>query len=200
MSDEHDDYPDYDDVDADAEADAIHRLRMTTPPGDNNVLVFRNGAQEPVAVPAEVVTEAERAYRCYTAHLGGRSWEQIAMDERYPSALAAKSDVDRYMSEGKALVLESSQRDMLVLEVARLNALQMSVWPMATSGHIPSVAAAINIIKLRSQLVGLDPDKMADQADQARTVVYVGKESEDYIAGLKKAAAEDTPPQHEPPA
>ena len=170
------DYPDYDD-----------------PQGDNGqVLVFRNGAGDPIAVPSDVVTAAERAYRCHKARIGGKSWEQIAEEEQYPSAAACKYDVDRYLEEGKALVVESSQRQMLTLEVARMDALQSAIWPQAMMGHVPSVTAALSIIKERSRLVGLDPEKMAEQAEQARTVIHVPQDSQGYIASLQRAAGPAT--------
>lgn len=178
-------FPDY---------DSLEEQRLAAAEADG-VLVFRNPVGEPVAVPDSVVTEAERAYRCYKARIGGRSWEMIAAEERYPSAEAARRDVDRYMGEAKALVIEKSQQDMLVLEVARLDALQSSLWPNATSGHVPSAMGVLNIIKLRSQLVGLDPEKMANKAAELRTVVVEGSTTSTYIQELQRASERDAPPE-----
>jgi hypothetical protein len=155
------------------------------------VLVFRNGAGDPIAVPTDVVTEAERAFRAHQLRVGGMTWAQVAEAEKYSSASACKYDVDRYMAEARSLVVESSAREMLTLEVTRLDALQHALWPAAMSGHVPSAALAMNIIVNRAKLVGLDPEKMMEEADKARTVV-VPVDEDGYTAALQRAAG-DTP-------
>ena len=153
------------------------------------VLVFRNPSGEPVAVPTDVVTAAERVYRAYTSHLEGKSWTQIALEEQYPSDDAVKYDVQRYLDEAKSLVIHHTAREMLQLEVARLNELQSYVWPMARKGHVQSIGAAVNIIMSRAKLIGLDPDHMADKGDTSRTVV-VPNDEDGYVASLQRAAAQ----------
>ena len=167
--------PDYDDV------------------GGGTVLVFRNSDSQPVAVPSDVVTAAERAYRCYMDRVAGMSWAAIAQREGYPSAGAAQYDVQRYMEEAKALVVEKSQRDMLALEVARYDALQHAVWPQAMAGHVPSVMAVVSIISKRTDLVGLDPDKMNEAAEEARRTVVVPTDPDGYIEAMQRAAGEPAP-------
>ena len=170
-----------------------------TPEGEqpSNVLVFRNNTGQPVAVPEDVVTASERAYRCHKMRIAGHSWEAIAQQEGYQTAKQAKYDVDRYLEEARSLVVESSQREMLTLEVGRLDALQSALWPQAMAGHVPSAGAVLNIITTRSKLVGLDPDKMAQQADEARTVVLVPHESAGYIESLQRAAEQTNTPDQD---
>lgn len=153
---------------------------------DNNVLVFRNGANQPVAVPADVVTAAERTYRCYQAKVGGKSWAEIAEQENYPSASAAKADVARYMGEAQSLIVEASMRSMLTLEVARLDALQASFWGQAMMGHVPSGRMVLDVIRTRAAMVGLDPEKMGEAAQGARTVVVKTDSEEGYVASLQQ--------------
>lgn len=155
--------------------------------GKAKVLVFRNATGEPIAVPADIVTEAERAYRCYQMRIGGMAWSEISILENYPSPGAAKYDVDRYMAEAKALVVEASARDMLTLEVHRLDALQHAMWDAAMAGDTRSGSLVMGIIINRAKLIGLDPEKMADDADRARTVV-IPMEEQAYMAALQKAA------------
>jgi hypothetical protein len=153
------------------------------------VLVFRNQVGQPVAVPENVVHEAERPYRAYRAHLAGKSWAEIAREERYADAGAAAYDVKRYVEEGKALITTRTRRDQLQLEVARLDALQAVVWDQAMTGHLPAIKEATNLIATRSKLLGLA--EMAENEggeDGPRTVIIPS--SEDYEAGLRKAANE----------
>ncbi len=153
---------------------------------DNNVLVFRNGANQPIAVPADIVTAAERSYRCYQAKVGGKSWEEIAKQENYPNATAAKADVSRYMGEARSLIAETSMRDMLTLEVARLDALQASFWGQAMMGHVPSGRMVLDVIRTRAAMVGLDPEKMGEAAQGARTVVVSTDSEAGYVASLQQ--------------
>lgn len=154
----------------------------------DTVLVFRNGRNEPIAVPIEVVTAAERAFRCHQLRLSGMTWEEIAIAERYPTAAAASADVRRYMEEGAALVMERSASEMLVLEVQRLDALQHAIWDTAIAGSLPAVDMVRKIIVDRAKLVGLDAEKIASHNSQeGRTVVVHSGES--YTDDLRRAAA-----------
>lgn len=162
---------------------------MLQPP-DGSVLVYRNTVGDPIAVPEEVVTAAERAFRCYKERMAGKSWGEIALDEHYPSATAAKYDVGRYMDEASAMVVASTAKEMLSLEVARLDAVQNALWLSAMTGHVPSAALVVNIIINRAKLIGLDPERMGAAADQARTVV-VPAHDDGYTASLKRLAGED---------
>ena len=152
------------------------------------VLVFRNPSGEPVIVPDDVATAGERAYRAYKAHLSGKSWQEIAVEEQYPSAEAVSYDVKRYMDEARSLVVHHSARSMLELEVARMDALQSFAWPQAERGHVPSMAFVLAVIKERARLVGLDPEQM-NEGDKTNTVV-VPKDSDGFISAMQRAAQE----------
>jgi hypothetical protein len=159
---------------------------------DGDVLVFRGTAGDPIAVPSDVVTAAERAYRCYQLRVGGKSWEQVAELEKYPSASSAKYDVDRYMEEARALVVEASQKEMLTLEVHRLDALQDALWLNAMSGHVPSAGMCMNLIMNRAKLTVEFRERVGADADHARTVV-VPVENDGYLQALMDAAGETQP-------
>jgi hypothetical protein len=159
---------------------------------DGKVLVFRNHVGQPIAVPGDIVTEAERVYRCHRMRVNGNTWEQIAQLELYPSAGAAKADVDRYIKEGKALVIESSQREMLTLEVARLDAMQLGLWERAVNGNVPAVNAIVNIIAHRARLVGLDANQLNEEHKGPHTLV-VPMDGPGFLEALKDAAAKSKP-------
>ena len=160
------------------------------PPEDNNVIVFRNGRNEPIVVPSAVATEADRAFRCYQARIGGKSWDEIAKEERYPSAMACKADVTRYTAEARSLVAENSMRDMLNLEIARLDAMQVAFWGQAQMGHVPSGRMVLDVIKTRAAFMGLDPEKMRESAQASRTVIIPNNDA-DYVRRLQEAAGEE---------
>lgn len=151
------------------------------------ILAFRNSAGEPIVVPTAVATEAERALRCYKKRLAGVSWEQIAKDEQYPSALACRADVDRYLTEARSLVVEASAKDMLRTEVARMDLLQTFLWEAAEGGSIPAVSEIRQIIMGRAKLAVALGQGMTEESDTTQTVV-VPRHSGGYIATLQEAA------------
>lgn len=150
------------------------------------------GVDRPIAVPEEIVLEAQREYRAYIAHRSGESWAVIAEREHYASPAAARASVTRYLREGQILVEEYTKAEMLALEVARLNALQAAVWDGAMEGRIPAVMTARTIIMDRVKLLKLDDE--ADNNDlRARTVVIMGS-GEEYSAALQRVAEQSTLP------
>lgn len=168
------------------------------PPPSDTTLVFRNSAGEPIAVPTEIVTQGERALRCYQMRVQGLTWDDIAGQEGYPSGAQAKYDVERYLAEAQALVVENSQRTMLTLEVMRLDALQSAFWPKATQDRDLNAAKfCLDVIKTRSTLIGVDAKEAGQAAGVATTVVVPGNTSEEYVATMQRVAAKAAPPRFE---
>lgn len=151
------------------------------------VLVFRQPMTgRPIAVPDEIVTQVERAYRAYQSRLDGDSWEDIALNENWPTPQAAAAEVRKYLDEGKAVMAGFKRLEVLAIELARLDMLQKAVWTEAMKGKVPSVMAALAIHKTRVEILGLNQPSEEDTT--APTVVIP---SEDYIASLR-AQAEPT--------
>lgn len=154
---------------------------------DNVISVFR-GPDRPVAVPEAVVLEAQREYRAYLAHQSGLGWAEVAEQEQYPSAEAARQDVRRYLTEGKALVTEWSRSEMLSIELARLDTLQAAIWDAAIGGKLPAVALARDLIMTRIKVLKLDEAAGEDET-RARTVVVMG-DTASYSAALEQASTD----------
>lgn len=139
---------------------------------DGEVLAFRQPSTgRPVVVPTDVATMAERPYRAYQMRLAGRGWKDVAEVEGYPSAQAARADVDRYMREGAALVSDWSRKQLLTFELDRLDQLQAALWPQAMAGHIPAVNTSLQLVLSRVKLLALDQPSAEDSATSPRTVV-----------------------------
>lgn len=174
----------------DEEIASIRRLSVVADHREGaDVLVFRNSAGEPIVVPSAVATEAERAYRCYQLRQSGKDWTEIALAEQYPSAKAAKYDVDRYLEEARSLVVESSAREMLRLEISRLDRLQSFIWDKAADGNIAAITEIRQLVMSRVRVVEvLEPSKTEEVGgDMVRTVVVASDEA-GYLRGLQKAA------------
>lgn len=159
----------------------------------DNVLVFRNPeTNQPVAVPKEVVLQAERPYRAYQQHLAGFTWSQIAAQEQYADAAAAQYDVSRYLDEGRALVADSHKRDLLMTEVQRINTLQAAIWPQAMSGHLPAIRSVLDLIITRAKFLGLESASLAveDSDTTAPRTVIVPNDTQGYQDALRRAAGD----------
>jgi hypothetical protein len=157
--------------------------------GDDNVLVFRGNDNRPVAVPQDVVIESERPYRAYHLHLRGLNWEQVALQEGYASAEAARYDVRRYLDEGRSLVQDLTRKQLLERELARLDLLQAAVWPKAMEGNLPAVSVAHGLVLSRAKLLRLDQD-IRDEPEPGSegAGVVIGGDERSYSAALEKAA------------
>lgn len=130
--------------------------------------------------------EAQREYRSYLQHQKGDSWALVAQTEGYPSADAARLDVRRYLTEGRALVTEWSRTEMLSIELARLDTLQAAIWDAAIGGKLPAVALARDLIMTRVKILRLDEAATEDET-RARTVVVHG-DSISYSETLERAS------------
>jgi len=187
---------------ADAEIASIRRLETVRdadgelPAEGEKVLVFRNEAGEPIAVPAAVVTEAERAYRVYKMWLKGETWMEISRVEGYPSPRAAKADMDRYLAEGRSLVVASSAAEMVELELARLTSYTLKLAERIDEGVIPAITEARQLAMARVNLVTAIGQHIVGSNDGQRTVV-VPVEGGTFVATLREAA-EDSPSATEP--
>lgn len=168
----------------------IDGLPGPTTGASTDILVFRNGIGQPIAVPLDVVTSAERAFRCYNRRLAGESWMTIAASEGYPTATSAAADVRRYTAEGAALVSESSKQEMLQLELSRLDALLGITWPMAMAGSLAAIDMARKIVVDQAKVAGLDPEKIAQESNTIGRTVVVHQEEGGYVRSLRAAAGE----------
>lgn len=133
--------------------------------------------------------EADRPYRAYHHHLGGMPWEAIADLEHYPSASAVKSDVKRYLDEGRSLISDLTRKQLFEREMSRLDHLLSKTWAGVEEGHLPSINTAHGIVITRMKMLHFD--KVVEDPDgetSGRTVVVVPEDDAGYSAALQAAA------------
>lgn len=149
--------------------------------------IYRNpDTGRPIAVPDEIVTQAEREYRAWKAHQRGTPWPVIAENEGYPNGMAASEAVKRYIDEGRAVVGAFRRQEVVATELAVHLALRDAMWDGAMLEHKPSHVMAMLATNDRiGKLYGLDQVDAEDATVQ--TVVIP---SEDYLAQLQAADAE----------
>lgn len=152
------------------------------------VPIYRNPETgRPVAVPEEIVSEAEREYRAYLLHQRGKTWHEIAMAESYldaqnnPSGSIAAAAVQRYLDEGRAVVANFTRAEVLATEVAVLRAMREAMWDGATVSKKPTHVMAV--LATHDRMVKVFRLDQADEDDM--TVQTVVVPSEDFIASLR---------------
>ena len=156
----------------------------------DNVLVFRNEVSQPVSIPQATVLENDRTYRSYQKHEQGHSWAQIAAMEDYDNARQVMYEVQRWLDEGRALISDRTRRDMLQMEVARMDALQAAVWPDAMKGKIPAAQFALQCIAARIKTLHLDEMQDGEEELAGPRTVIVPNDEGGFLEVLERVANE----------
>jgi len=121
----------------------------------------------------------------YQLMIGGKSRSEIAEI----LGMAYDNDVNRLMTErfvhDAKFLNEMERKELLSLEMLRLDALQAAVWPSAMMGDPKSIDSAVRIIATRAKISGLE---QVDPVVQKNLVLVMGDKEEDYIAALKAAS------------
>lgn len=148
--------------------------------------VMRNPVTEqPIAIPDEIIAEAERPYAAYLDHVAGASWADIARAGKWPSAAAVAGAVKRYLDEGRAVYGDFTKSERLAILTSRLETLYAPQHKKAIDGNTGAATIALNILRTQAALWGLDkPDGSEDTGAAPVTIVISDSE---YTQRLKQA-------------
>jgi len=142
------------------------------------------------AVPTTALEEQERqdeqARLAYEMRQDGKSWYSIAKALGLTESAASQS-VARAMEQAAAYVSTESKRQMLELEVARLDRLQDAYWAQAMGGNLRAADFALRVIQARAKVLQLDTIPETNITNN--TLVVTGS-SEEYVAALRAIAGE----------
>lgn len=117
--------------------------------------------------------------------LAGHSYDDIARELGY----ANRSGPWKLVSGALRARMDESVGEYRATELARLDALQATQWQAALEGDVQAVNTCLRVINARVRLLGLDQPEAREE--RAPTVV-LGSSREEYLAGLKKFAGEET--------
>jgi hypothetical protein len=106
----------------------------------------------------------ETAARALELRKAGATYEQIAQQLGYAHKGKAYEAVTAAMRE----VTREGAEEVLNLELARLDALTVALWPKARQGSGPAVDRVLKVMERRAKLLGLDYNeaRMADVAER----------------------------------
>ena len=129
----------------------------------------------------------EKARAAYELLIAGKSHSEIAQI----LGIEHTNDVWRLLTElfhyDASKLTEAERKEILGLELLRLNALQAAVWPSAMMGDPKSVDSAVRIIATRARITGLEA---IDPVVQKNLVLVLGEKEDEYIAALKRAGSD----------
>ena len=130
----------------------------------------------------DIEKRAKKARQAYNLRLEGKSWWHIA-EEMKITELDASSMVAESIRAASALVDESEKRQIMAIELDRLDQLTRAVWPTAMAGDSRSIDSVLKIMAHRSRLVGLE-DALANRQVTLNTIVVPGNTVE-YVNSLR---------------
>jgi hypothetical protein len=134
----------------------------------------------------------------------GATYKQIAQALDLPNVMAAW----RLVTVEVDNAIRESAREVLGLELTRLDRMLMAVWADAIQGDPPSIDKALKIEDMRCRLLGLYDRTPDTDRSPSEGVVVISAEtsSDDYIAALRVLRGElPLPPSngggngHQPP-
>ena len=126
----------------------------------------------------------EMARRALEMRKEGRSWWSIAEALKITEG-QANTLVSQTIMQAANLVDHSMKRELLAMEVERLDDLQRAIWQDAIGGDLKAVEVALKVIQARVKTLGLDNIQSA--AVTNNTIVVAGT-SEEYINALRRVA------------
>jgi hypothetical protein len=98
------------------------------------------------------LASVDRAVQAIELRRAGLTFQQIADRLGYMNRAGAWHAVQT----GLRMALETPSRELIGLEVERLDALQASVWDRALGGDMKAIDRVISIMRRRAKLLGLD--------------------------------------------
>lgn len=128
-----------------------------------------------------------RAWKAFELRKSGATYDKIAAAVGYKNGSTAESAVRRVMKQAYA----GDAEDLLEMELARLDAMQLILWPKVRDGNLHAIDRVLKIMQQRQQYVPALAPKSGPQtnvnvAAGGVTIQITGDEDE-YTAGLRAA-------------
>ena len=121
---------------------------------------------------AKSVIAREREQKAFELKKSGATYAQIG-EQLGCSKQSAHAMVGRVLLELRGLV-EVDARDVLRLEVERLDAMLLALWPRASAGNEGAIDRVLKIGERRSRLLGLDAPTKVDVTTHEEALKALG--------------------------
>lgn len=129
----------------------------------------------------------QTARKAHTMRQSGMSWWDIAENLKINEG-AAKRAVALLIAEAADTVDYYEKRDVLAMELSRLDALQAAVWDEAMDGKIHAVQAALAIMDRRAKWLGFAEPEV--QTNITSNTIIVPGNTKAYVEALQQVRNE----------
>ncbi len=144
------------------------------------------------------ITATERRLMALELRKGGATYRAIAKELGYGGPGAAYKAIDRALKE----VLRDPAESVRSLELERLDAMLMGIWPSAKGGDPAAIDRVLKLMERRSRLLGLDaPVRTWMSGPEDAPLVNLEEIAErvdatiDQIVERRRAAGHEAPPE-----
>lgn len=128
----------------------------------------------------EAIDRAKRRSNALELRGAKVTFEEIANRLGYSSAQHAHRDVMKAIVD----LVETPAKDVVAEELASLDRVQQTLWPMVRRGDLSAVDRLLKVMERRARYLGLDqPDRI--QAEITVSDIDVAQEILDLVAALK---------------
>lgn len=140
----------------------------------------------------DVLIRAERRLRSFALRKTGATYRQIA-EVNKTSVGTAYSDVSSVLEEIREEVREDA-KEVLEMDLHRLDAMMVAIWPSASDGNLNAVDRVLKIIQQRHEMLGPPaPEDMPESGAITITQVYMQFKGQpwlrDFIRGYHQLVA-----------
>jgi hypothetical protein len=159
---------------------------MTTPATSELV------PQDPFQVPDDPskMAKGQRAYYAFELRKAGASYELIADKLGYKTPESAEGAIRARLQR---MYKPDAVEDVVQMELARLDALQLVAWRRAKEGDLSALDRILKIMERRAKYLGLDVKEPTHEAGTINnTAIFIGGTEEEYVAQLKQAREQAT--------
>lgn len=142
---------------------------------------------DPFVIPDDPskVPNGIRAQMAFELRKAGASYELIAEKLGYASAKSAENSIRSTLNRKYK---PEDVEEVVSMELARLDALQLVAWRRAKEGDLSAIDRILKIMERRAKYLGLDvKEQVSDGNVTNNTAIFIGGTEEEYVEQLKQA-------------
>ena len=143
--------------------------------------------EDPFEVPdnPRSLPKGHRAQIAFELRKAGASYDLIAEKLQYASAKSAEGAIRNRL---KNMYKPDDVEDVVNMELARLDSLQLVAWRRAKEGDLAAIDRILKIMERRAQYLGLDKkEPVNDGPVTNNTAIFIGGTEEEYTQQLREA-------------
>lgn len=148
--------------------------------------------KDPFEIPANPrdIPRKVKGHIAFELRKAGAPYELIAERLGYSNPNSAERAVGRVL---RNLHPPEDVKDVLNMELERLDALQLVAWRQAKEGNLAAIDRVLKIMERRSHYLGLDSKQsVTDTVVQNNTAIFIGGTEDEYVSALEQARSQAT--------